>query len=207
MSAMERGRGSGSDTPIRSSDREPPADSPCPRPIWYSSEVILPSSSICASSGTSVPCEYSEASSDCQPSKGRYPSRTFERQSPAYVRASSSTFSLPALPAWPLTHTNFTDPGRLEISASIARIKSAFFTGFFCEFFQPFFFQPCTHVVEQLIAYCESVSITNGSEPGCARNASNTAHSSPIWLVPFVAPPASQSPSWWCPGLPPVASS
>ena len=80
----------------------------------------------------------------------------------------------------------------------MARIKSAFFTGFFCEFFQPFFFQPCTHLVEQLMAYCESVSLTRSSEPGCARNAYSTAHNSPIWLVPFVAPPASQSPSCRC---------
>lgn len=98
-------------------------------------------------------------------------------------------------------------PRLCAISLSMARIKSAFFTGFFCEFFQPLRFQPCTHLVEQLIAYCESVSITRSSEPGCARNASSTAHNSPIWLVPFVAPPASQSPACSCPGLPPAAGS
>ena len=110
------------------------------------------------------------------------------------MRASSSTLSLPALPACPLTHWKRTEPSRARSSASIALITAAFFTGSFFEFFQPFFFHPCTHLVAQLIAYCESVSMTSGSLPGCARNAINTAHSSPIWFVPFVAPPASQSP-------------
>ena len=102
------------------------------------------------------------------------------RQSAAYVRASSSTFSLPALPACPLTHTNLTEPARLDSSASMALMRAAFLTGFFWLFFQPFRFQPCTHLVAQLIAYCESVSMTSGSLPGCARNASSTAHNSPI---------------------------
>ena len=86
----------------------------------------------------------------------------------------------------------------------MALMRAAFLTGFFWLFFQPFRFQPCTHLVAQLIAYCESVSMTSGSLPGCARNASSTAHSSPIWLVPFVAPPASQSPGCSCPGWPPA---
>ena len=86
----------------------------------------------------------------------------------------------------------------------MALMSAAFLTGFFWLFFQPFRFQPCTHLVEQLIAYCESVSMTSGSLPGCARSASSTAHSSPIWLVPFVAPPASQSPGCSCPGWPPA---
>ena len=47
------------------------AESPCPRPMWYSAALIAPSISILASSGTSVPREYSEASSDCHPSNGR----------------------------------------------------------------------------------------------------------------------------------------
>ena len=84
------------------------------------------------------------------------------------------------MPACPLTHTNFTEPARRDSSASIALMSAAFFTGFFCEFFQPFFFHPCTHLVEQLMAYCESVSMTSGSAPGCARSASSTAHNSPI---------------------------
>ena len=45
----------------------------------------------------------------------------------------------------------------LAISASMALISSTFFTGFFCEFLQPFLFQPFTHLVEQLMAYCESI--------------------------------------------------
>ena len=77
---------------------------------------ILPSISMCASSGTVVPFAYSEASSDCQPSSGRYPGLTPLRQSPAYPWARWSTFSLPGLLLCPLTHTNFTGPGRCEIS-------------------------------------------------------------------------------------------
>ena len=57
---------------------------------------------------------------------------------------------------------------------------SLFLTGFFCEFFQPLRFQPLTHFVEQLIAYCESDSMMSFCGPGCVRSASNTAHSSPI---------------------------
>ena len=83
-------------------------------------------------------------------------------------------------------------------------MSSRFFTGWPLEFFHPFFFHPRTQAVEQLMAYCESDSMVSGSAPGWARKASSTAHSSPIWLVPFEAPPASQSPSCSWPGVPPA---
>ena len=69
---------------------------------------------------------------------------------------------------------------RLKGNCAIGHVRYATAGSGTTDNIQPFFFQPLTHLVEQLMAYCESDSMSNGSGPGCARKASSTAHSSPI---------------------------
>src|SRR5699024_2602988 len=81
--------------------------------------------------------------------------------------------------------------------SSIARIRSAFLTGSPPAVFHPRRFQPASHSLEHLIAYCESDSIISGCAPGCAVIASSIARNSAIWLVPLGAPPECDPPSWF----------
>src|SRR5699024_1345465 len=86
-------------------------------------------------------------------------SRALRAASPARVAASS----LKWLPTCPRTQRSRAGPVRPEISASIARMSSTFFTGEPEAVFHPLRFQPGSHSVAHLIAYWESDSIISGS--------------------------------------------
>ena len=84
--------------------------------------------------------------------KRRTQHRPDQRATEAAPRlASSSARSLPSWPAWPFTHSH--SISCCAASSSSSRQRSAFLTGFLSAVRQPFFFQPCIHLLMPSCTY------------------------------------------------------
>ena len=108
------------------------------------------------------------------------------------ARSLSALWACSAPVSWPLTQCQRTSAWR-AISSSSAMTKSWFLTGWPAAVFQPFFFQPWTHLVMESSSSVESVTMQT-VEPGASeRRPSSAAVYSMRLLVVCPSPPDSST--------------